>query len=65
MLDWAARGLLILGGFVASWIVAKDAPQFELVQMAAGLFLLIILVYVLGFWSERRTRAPRGVHSRR
>jgi hypothetical protein len=33
MLGWIVRGLLIVAGFVASWAVAKDAPQFGLVQM--------------------------------
>ena len=28
MLGWFVRGLLIVAGFVASWFVAKDAPQF-------------------------------------
>jgi hypothetical protein len=34
MLGWVVRGLLIVAGFVASWFVAKDAPQFGLMQMA-------------------------------
>jgi hypothetical protein len=65
MLDWVASGLLIVGGFVASWIVAKDAPQFGLLQMAIGLFLLILVVLVLGFCSERWTPVSTSVHNRR
>jgi uncharacterized membrane protein YeaQ/YmgE (transglycosylase-associated protein family) len=65
MLGWIVRGLLIVAGFVASWVVAKDAPQFGLVQMAVGLLLMMFVVAVLAFWPERwthlldRFRKPR------
>ena len=65
MLGWVARGLLIVAGFVVSWFVAKDAPQFGLVQMAVGLFLLVLVVAVLAFWPERWTRPLRRLHRRR
>jgi hypothetical protein len=55
---------LIVAGFVASWFVAKDAPQFGLVQMAIGLLLLILVVWVLAFWPERWTRMLSGFISR-
>jgi hypothetical protein len=55
MLGWVARGILLVAGFVVSWIVAKDAPQFSLVQMAVGLLLFILVVWVLAFWPERWT----------
>ena len=35
---------LIAGGAVTSWFVAKDAPNFGLVQMAVGLLLLALVV---------------------
>jgi hypothetical protein len=53
---WLARGLLIVAGFVASWVVARDAPQFGLVQMAVALLLLVFVVWVLAFWPERWTQ---------
>jgi uncharacterized membrane protein YeaQ/YmgE (transglycosylase-associated protein family) len=53
MLGWIVRGLLMLAGFLASWFIAKDAPQFGLVQMAVGLFLMVLVVWVLAFWPER------------
>jgi hypothetical protein len=65
MLGWVARGLLIVAGFVVSWFVAKDAPQFGVMQMAVALILLIFIVAVLAFWPERwthilsRLRKPR------
>jgi formate hydrogenlyase subunit 3/multisubunit Na+/H+ antiporter MnhD subunit len=65
VLGWIARGLLIVAGFVASWFVAKDAPQFGLVQMAVGLLLLILVVSVLAFWPERWTHILSRVHKPR
>jgi hypothetical protein len=55
VVGWVARGLLIVAGFVTSWFVAKDAPQFGIVQMVVGLLLLALVVCVLAFWPERWT----------
>jgi len=33
---WFARGLLLAAGFVASWFIASDAPQFGLMQIAVA-----------------------------
>ena len=65
MVGWIARGLLIVAGFVASWFVAKDAPQFGLVQMAIGLLLLILVVCVLAFWPQRWTHMLSRMHKPR
>ena len=65
MLGWIIRGFVIVAGFVASWVVAKDAPQFGIMQMAVTLFLVVLVVAVLAFWPERwthildRFRKPR------
>jgi hypothetical protein len=32
MIGWIFRGFLIVVGFVASWFVTKDAPQFGVMQ---------------------------------
>jgi len=55
VLGWVVRGLLIVAGFLASWFVAKDAPQFGLMQMAVSLLLLVLVLWVLAFWPERWT----------
>jgi uncharacterized membrane protein YeaQ/YmgE (transglycosylase-associated protein family) len=55
VLGWIVRGLLIVAGFVASWFVAKDAPQFGLMQVAVGLVLMVLVVAVLAFWPDRWT----------
>ncbi len=55
---WLARILLIAGGVVASWFVAKDVPSFTIAQGMMAIVLLTILVAVLAFWpSFRRPRS--------
>jgi hypothetical protein len=65
MLGWVARGLLIVAGFVVSWFVAKDAPQFGVMQMAVALILFIFIVAVLAFWPERWTHLVSRLHRSR
>ena len=65
VISWIARGPLIVAGFVASWVVAKDAPQFGLVQMAVGIILLVLIVWVLAFWPERWTHVLSRLHKTR
>jgi hypothetical protein len=36
MIAWLARVLLVAGGVVTSWFVAKDAPVFTIVQGVAA-----------------------------
>ena len=55
MIGWLVRGLLIVAGFVASWFVAKDSPQFGIMQMAVGTLLVIGIVAVVAFWPKRWT----------
>jgi formate hydrogenlyase subunit 3/multisubunit Na+/H+ antiporter MnhD subunit len=55
MIAWLVRGLLIVAGFVASWLVTKDSPQFGIMEMAVATLLLIIIVAVLALWPERWT----------
>jgi hypothetical protein len=62
MLSWIFRGFLIVVGFVTSWFVAKDAPQFGVMQMAVALILLVLVVAVLAFWPERWTHILNRVH---
>jgi uncharacterized membrane protein YphA (DoxX/SURF4 family) len=53
MLSWVVRLLLIVASFIASWFVAKDAPQFGVMQMAVALILMVLVVAVVAFWPER------------
>ena len=65
MLILIFRGFLIAVGFVASWFVAKDAPQFGVMQMAVALILFIFIVAVLAFWPERWTHLVSRLHRSR
>jgi hypothetical protein len=50
---WPLRLLLIVAGYLAGFLVARDAPNFGLVQVMVALLLIVLTVYVLAFW-------PRG-----
>jgi hypothetical protein len=56
VIDWLARGALILSGVVAGWFVSKDSPNFSLVQGMAALVVIALIVAVLAFWPSRWTR---------
>jgi formate hydrogenlyase subunit 3/multisubunit Na+/H+ antiporter MnhD subunit len=62
LLSWIFRGFLIVAGFVASWFVAKDAPQFGVMQMAVVLILVVVIVAVLAFWPERWSHILDRLH---
>jgi formate hydrogenlyase subunit 3/multisubunit Na+/H+ antiporter MnhD subunit len=55
MIGWVARGLLVAAGFVASWFITRDVPQFGLAQGAVALVLLVFVVAVLAFWPAQWT----------
>jgi len=61
MLALAFRGFLI-GVVVASWCVAKDAPQFGIMQMAVALIQIVVIVAILAFWPERWSHFLNRVH---
>ena len=65
MVGWVARVLLIVAGFVVSWFVAKDTPQFGLMQMAVGIILSVFVIWVLAFWPERWTHVLSRLHKPR
>ncbi len=47
MLNWLLRLILIPSGIIASWFVAKDAPNFGIVQATVALFLIVFVVAVI------------------
>jgi hypothetical protein len=55
MLSWLARGVLIVAGFVASWFMTRDSPQFGVMEMAVATLLFVLIVAVLAFWPSRWT----------
>ena len=65
MFGWPVGGLLIVAGFVASWIVTKNSPQCGIMEMAVATLLLVIIVAVLAFWPERWTHILNRPHKPR
>ena len=53
MISWAVRALLMAGGAVTGWFVAKDAPGFGVIQMMVATLLLALIVAVIAFWPAR------------
>jgi hypothetical protein len=55
MVGWITRIFLIAGGGVASWFVARDAPNFSVVQGVTAMLLIALTVCVIGLWPDRWT----------
>jgi hypothetical protein len=55
MIAWAVRLLMLAAGAMTSWVVARDAPNFGVVQTMVALLLLTLIVAVLAFWPSRWT----------
>jgi type II secretory pathway component PulJ len=62
MVGWIVRGLLIAGGTITSWFVAKDAPGFGVIQMMVATLLLALIVAVIAFWPARWTHVLERRH---
>ena len=60
MFAWIARGLLLIAGVITSWIVAKDAENFGIVQMTVALLLFVLAVFVIALWPRAWTRKLSG-----
>jgi membrane protein YdbS with pleckstrin-like domain len=53
------RLLLIAAAVVTGWFVAKDAPDFGVIQGMVVLVLVVIAIGVLAIWSAAWRRASR------
>ncbi len=51
-MGWVARGLLLLGGVIASWFVAPDADNFHFISFVAAMLLFVAFVALAAFWPE-------------
>ncbi len=58
-----ARIILTVAGVIAAWFVAKDAPNFSLIQMVIGLLLVVLVVFAFAFssyvWTRHRPKNKR------
>jgi hypothetical protein len=50
MIDWIVGVLMGIGGFIADWFIARDNPNFELVQAAMGTIVLAGILALLAFF---------------
>lgn len=50
MLGWIARVLIVFAGFITSWFVARDALNFNFIQMVVGVFMFTFMVMIVSFW---------------
>ena len=55
MMDWIAQALLDSAGFIVSCFIARETPQFAVMQGSLALVLLVSLVAVAAFWPARWT----------
>jgi len=54
MLGWFVRILLLIAGYIASLFVARNALNFDLVQMVIAVILFTLFVLLLAFWPAWR-----------
>ncbi len=56
MVSWLLRVLLLVAGSITGYFVAKDSPNFGLVQMMVAIIVIVLAVFVLAFWPARWSR---------
>jgi hypothetical protein len=50
MVTWLTRIALVIGGGIASWFVASDAPNFSVIQGVAAMMTIAAVVALFAFW---------------
>jgi len=60
MIGWIVRLILVVAGSVTGFFVAKDAPNFGVIQGVVGIALIALVVFVLAYWPARWTRLIDG-----
>jgi hypothetical protein len=53
MIDWIAQALLDSAGFIVSCFIARETPQFAIIEGSLALVLLVSLVALTAFWPAR------------
>ena len=56
MVVWLTRIALATGGLVASWFVARDAPNFSVIQGIAAMMIIAAVVAAAALWPALRRR---------
>ena len=52
MFGWIVRIILSVAALITGWFVARDAPNFGIVQLAVGLLLVTAFLAVAAFWKQ-------------
>ncbi|HEY7386690.1 MAG TPA: hypothetical protein VH743_23760 [Beijerinckiaceae bacterium] len=50
MVVWLTRVALAAGGLVAGWFVARDAPNFSVIQGIAAMLIIAAVVAAAALW---------------
>lgn len=59
MIGWVVRGVMVVAGVLTGLFIAKDAPNFGVIQMMISLLVIALIVAVFAFWPTRWTVRPR------
>ena len=64
MLNLLVRPIMFISALIAAVFVARDAPNFGIIQMGIGLFLIVALVAIGAFWETLTDRSRSKAKSR-
>jgi hypothetical protein len=59
VLNLLIRPIMFLSAAIAAFFVARDAPNFTVIQMVVGLLLIVALVGIGAFWETLADRFGR------
>jgi hypothetical protein len=57
---WIIRLLLVAAGFIAALFVARDAPNFGVVEVLVAMTMIFVFVVGAGLWVQRWKIKPPG-----
>jgi hypothetical protein len=64
MWRWMIRLIMVVAGMIAAWFVARDAPNFSIVQTVVAILLITALVALMAVGEtlvgRLKDRKPRG-----
>ena len=64
MINWIAQGLLDSAGFILSWLIAPETPQFAVMQGSLAIVLLVSIVAVVAFWPAQWNMMLKQLHKK-
>jgi len=50
---WIVRLLLVAAGFIAALFVARDAPNFSVVEVFVAMAMILAFIVGAGLWVQR------------